>query len=95
MSLLPEKVGSMMVDFLVRAGAVIFWLFLGLLLLIIAVSLGHHMRLAATSRYWIETSTQTYYTDSYTEKDGCIYFDTYYGSIKQCGFYSVIDKGER
>lgn len=48
---------------------------------------------AMSSRYWIETNNSTYYTDAYSEKDGCITFTAkvYDRDIKQCGFYSISD----
>lgn len=48
-----------------------------------------------SSNYWIETSSDTYYTDAYEEKDGCISFIDRYGANKLCGFYNVVDKQRR
>lgn len=46
-------------------------------------------------RYWITAGDTTYYTNEFTEKDGCIEFTDWTNwHVRQCGFYSVQDRGQ-
>ena len=62
------------------------------LLLLIAV-VGYDSTKAMGSDFWIDGGGQTYYTNSYREEGGCVYFKNHYGNeIKQCGNYRISDK---
>lgn len=41
-------------------------------------------------QYIIDTADgSTYWTGAYTEKDGCVTFDTWRGTSKACGSYTI------
>lgn len=79
-----------------RILTILFSLFIGVILLLVAVGISSAIMSATNHRYWINTPNQTYYTNSYEEKDGCLEFIDYYDhKVKQCGVYSISDKGEQ
>lgn len=79
-----------MEKFLELIGGVLFiiWVLLVLLLLTALVWTGV---IATKSRFWITQYDNSYYTDEYREKDGCVYFkDNWTGNDgKLCGDYSI------
>jgi ABC-type antimicrobial peptide transport system permease subunit len=78
-------------------GGAIIALLVGFFLLGFIVFLVLDIRASANSRYWIDTGGTTYYTNAYEEKDGCVFFheNTTDHDVKQCGFYSISDKGDK
>lgn len=70
-------------------GIIILALFVGLFIVV----LGYNFYHASSSDFWIyDGGDHTYYTDSYEEKGGCIYFTSHDGRpVTQCGSYRILD----
>ena len=62
-----------------------------ILVLLLIGALGFDFYHAMKSDYWIhDGGDHTYYTNTYEEKDGCVYFvNQYDDEIKQCGSYRI------
>lgn len=75
-------------------GGSILAIVIGGFLILCFVALGYNIHASATHRYWIDTPDNTYYTNSYTEKDGCITFTDHFNhNVKNCSIYTISDKG--
>ena len=70
--------------------------FVVLILVVRLVGVGFDFYHAMEKRYWIYSGgDNVYYTDDYTEENGCIYFKNHYGNrVEQCGSYRIIDNEE-
>lgn len=80
---------------LMWTGGIIIGLFVLMFGLSFIIFMFSSIKASSESRYWIDTGGTTYYTNSYEEKDGCVRFhdNTLNHEVKQCGFYSISDKG--
>lgn len=81
-----------MIDILKIFGKVILWIIIGFIVLIGFIGIISFMG-GIGKRYVIHDGSSSHWTDSYEERDGCIYFTDHLDyKNKICGYYTIRER---
>lgn len=71
-------------------------LFFLLLTALVLLVFGYDFYSAMNNKYWIyDGGDRAFYTNSYKEENGCIYFKSHFDTdVVQCGSYRITDRDE-